>query len=88
MAESDSNGFGASEVCLRYARTAVTIIPIATASTAAAAPSSPTAIVTALDPSAAYSVRMTILAKAIIGRFATIIDRACITIAESCDRSA
>jgi hypothetical protein len=88
MAESDSNGFGASEVCLHYARTAVTIIPIATASTAAAASSSPTAIVTALDPSAAYSVRMTILSKAIIGRFATIIDGACIAVAESCDRSA
>lgn len=55
----------------------MTVISIATASTTTAASSS-TTFVTALTPSSAYSVRVTVLSEAIIGRlFAVAITKTC-----------
>jgi hypothetical protein len=66
----------------------MTVISNATTSTTSATSSASTTFVTALASSATYSVRVTVLSEAIIGRFAAIVAAACITVTESCNVSA
>jgi len=75
-------------VCSRLASAVVTVIAIATTSTAAATSSASTPIVRALASSAAYSVGVTVLSEAIVGRFAAVVGAACIAVMESCNASA
>lgn len=76
------------DVCSRLAGAAVTVISNATTSTTAATSSASTTFITALASSATYSVRVTVLSEAIVGRFAAIIGAAYIAITESCNVSA